>query len=163
MKFLINFLLIALFPFVIKQGDAGVAEDNKVYCNARYDFCIEYPEKYFSAAVEADNGDGITLSTFDGDGRVAVFGSFNVMNWSLEDIYYFNFEAAVRENPEVKTVESHLDGDQGDVTMQVGNETRFFRIWRLKDTYVTMEIDVDKGREVLLEDLKKSVVFHRNS
>ena len=60
-------------------------------------------------------------------------------------------------------MESHLDGDQGDVTMQVGNETRFFRIWRLKDTYVTMEIDVDKGREVLLEDLKKSVVFHRNS
>ena len=57
------------------------------YCNARFDFCLNYPADLFVIKEVSDNGDGIELSGANGEVKLTVSGVKNVLDQDLEGIY----------------------------------------------------------------------------
>ena len=63
-----------LIPFVVFLNAGTAGDTYKKYCNARFDFCIEYPAS-FIAQPPAENGDGQIFLSKDGRTEVRAFGS----------------------------------------------------------------------------------------
>jgi hypothetical protein len=52
----------------------AIADDWRPYANARFGYAIDLPAD-FTAAGDADNGDGMTLTSKDGKAELRVFGA----------------------------------------------------------------------------------------
>jgi hypothetical protein len=47
------------------------------YCNARFDYCIDYPKNILHPLKESDNGDGRIFANSLGENKLLVFGGLN--------------------------------------------------------------------------------------
>ena len=54
------------------------------YCNARYDYCIDYPKDILIPQGESENGDGQVFQSDDGKRKLTVWGELNVLDETLE-------------------------------------------------------------------------------
>lgn len=55
-----------------------------VYTNARFGYSLTYPGSVFTAEPESENGDGRKFFSRDRQAKIAVFGAYNVENYSME-------------------------------------------------------------------------------
>jgi hypothetical protein len=76
------FLLLCLLV------EPSYAQKYEKYCNARFDYCVEYPIGFLSPQGEADNADGQAFLSKDAVVSMKVWGSNNVLNESLKQRYY---------------------------------------------------------------------------
>ncbi|MGB5963977.1 MAG: hypothetical protein WBG65_00420 [Sulfurimonadaceae bacterium] len=80
---MVNILKLIILAFLFNTEVLYADVDSDVYCNERFDFCVNY-EQGFGVKPAPDNGDG--RSFYDRDGfKMSVFGSNNTMMESLED------------------------------------------------------------------------------
>jgi hypothetical protein len=56
----------------------------KKYCNARFDFCVEYPASFVSMPPPANN-DGLTFLSTDKKTKIPAFGSLAVEDFDRID------------------------------------------------------------------------------
>ena len=56
------------------------------YTNARFGYTLTYPARMFTPLPEADNGDGRHLKALSGGADLAVWGAYNALNQSANDI-----------------------------------------------------------------------------
>ena len=68
---------IVWFGLLALSLPAGAQDGWGQYCNARYQFCIDYPTGLFEQRIEADNGDGITLVSTDDGAELRTYGVMN--------------------------------------------------------------------------------------
>ena len=162
MRLLINILIISLFPIFLSSSIAEITDESERYCNERFNYCLEYPSDYFLAPIGASNGDGILLTTKDNKVRVRVAGSYNVMDWSIKDVYYFNFEHLIKETKEIEHLESTFDETYGEVSLKIGEEITHYQIYLLNDAYTILTISVPEDAEELLTQLKEATQLSVN-
>src|SRR6478672_5790836 len=74
----LNILLIPTLAY----GKSGF----KKYCNARFVYCIDYPE-FMVPQGESENGDGQKFLSSDKQSELIVWGSLNINNLTTGDAY----------------------------------------------------------------------------
>ena len=134
-------------------------ETDGKYCNARFDFCIQYPSTLLTEKTMSDNDDGIRLTSKDGKVCAEASGAYNVGNWSLTDIYDFTFQDITADYPDqVRYISYNIGKTSYEATFQYGNELHYYKTMLHHDnSYVTLMIAVPKGMEELLNSLKKEM------
>ncbi|MBR9921230.1 MAG: hypothetical protein GYB31_10360 [Bacteroidetes bacterium] len=160
MRILASFLIILCMPFI--YSSAKSAEEARSYCNDRFGFCVEYPENLFTQVFIPDNGDGVLLQSEDGKYKVQASGSYNLMDWEIEDIYYFTFEDFSRESSGVKNLDSVFTETEYEATFLVDDQLRYYHTFLFADSYITLTIVVPKGEDNILNSLKDEVGLRYN-
>ena len=165
MRPLINLSILCILPFAIsfssydqEPSPAAAREDGK-YCNARFDFCVQYPSLLLTEKKVSDNDDGIRLTSTDGKVCAEVSGAYNVGNWSLTDIYDFSFQDITADHPEeVKYISYTIGKTSYDAVFQYGNELHYYKTVLHRDnSFVTLMIAVPMNMQELLNSLKEEM------
>lgn len=78
------YLLVSLLVFA---HDAFAEDRYETYYNSRYNYSISYPRETLFPQGESDNGDGQTFLSRDGQARLSVYGSENIFEQSLEELF----------------------------------------------------------------------------
>lgn len=167
-----NLILIASFPFILATSNElpNLVEENAIadcngsfeYCNERYKFCISYPDNFFDEKELADNGDGISLYENDKNVDFKVFGSFNVMDWTLEDIYYFSMEDFVKNEQEVKNLDQKFEDYAYETTFLADGKLYYYKTYLLDDAYVSLTLTLPADAMETLDQLKEDIDFFVN-
>lgn len=63
-----------LIPILLIVSSFRFNGDYALYCNSRFDFCVEYPAS-FSKLPKPDNDDGMTFLSADKKATISAFGS----------------------------------------------------------------------------------------
>lgn len=171
MRPLINLSIMLLLPLAIGFSSydgtptTAAPRDTGRYCNARFDFCLNYPDQLFTQKAKSDNDDGVRLTSADGKLCVEVSGSYNVANWSLTDIYDFTFQDITADHPdEVKYISYNIGKTSYEATFQYANELHYYHTVLLQNnSFVTLLISVPLGMEAMLDNLKGDVSLDTHS
>ncbi len=85
MKYL-NQNIIAFFIWVISVlNPVFTQSQNEVYCNNRFNFCMQYPTEIFTQKILPENNDGIELHSADGTLVVKVSGVHNALESTIQE------------------------------------------------------------------------------
>jgi hypothetical protein len=167
MKPLINLAILFVMPLAIgfssydnAPATAAASSDGR-YCNARYDFCVDFPKELFTKKITSDNEDGIRLTSYDGKVCVEASGVHNVGNWSITDLYDFTFQDITADYPdEVQYLDYEIGKKQYEATFKYANELHYYKtVLQDNNCYVTLMIAVPQGSQKLLNSLKKQVTL----
>lgn len=74
--FFLPFLALASF-FAITISPINNSNKFATYCNARFDYCIDYPAHILSPQPESENGDGRVFHNKKGEKALTVYGRIN--------------------------------------------------------------------------------------
>jgi len=74
---IVSLLILLAGGFHSPSTGKSQVEDHNTYCNARFEYCLEYPD-FLSPQPESQNGDGRIFINKKGDGILRVFGRFNL-------------------------------------------------------------------------------------
>lgn len=154
--FFIN-LIFAISPVLGFSAPQPLAAEQEEYCNERFEFCVTYPDDYFTEKTYADNGDGVTMTVDNGRIEVDVMGAYNVMNWFVEDIINSYFKTIQEKPMEVQLSEIVADQTSGWATMTYNYEIQYFYVSMWNDSYITMIITVPASQPETLDLLKQEV------
>lgn len=139
------------FPSPLPETSLG----NKEYCNARFDFCVQYPAKLLPKQYKATNGDGSRWSNEDHSIQLSVAGSHNVEGWNIEAINQFYFDQLIRKDTSVHLMAIHTDDTYGWVKMRFADKVQYFSVQLLNNSYVTLLITVTKDAPKRLEEVRE--------
>ncbi len=92
----------ALLIFIIGLSITVFAGDvNKYanYHNQRFNYSIAYPKDILYPQGESDDGDGQKFLSKDADASLIIYGSNNVLNQSLQDLYLEESRGGTHDNP----------------------------------------------------------------
>ncbi len=94
MRYLFLFLSLVLFARTVLADDIYYT-----YHNPRFGYSIAYPKDILYPQGESDNGDGQKFLSKDAGASLIVYGSNNVLNQSLQDLYREESRGGTDENP----------------------------------------------------------------
>ncbi len=135
------------------------------YCNPRYDFCLEYPEKVFTEKHSSSNDDGLVLMSADGDVRMRVSGYYNVMGWSAaEEMEDLKTVLRERYGNKLELIAQHNTPEGIEVTFKADYITIYCFITTHHENFVVLEIETNLQKKfnpshalpLLLNDIKLS-------
>lgn len=127
------------------------------YCNTEYGFCLEYPG-HFSMLTAKGGAQAPALFVSEASqAQVEVSGHSNTDNWSLEDIYYFNFEDHLRRNADLEILEETFEEDAFEVLYQEDGQLHYFRILRQPGQYVKLSVALPASQEDALPALRQQL------
>ncbi len=90
----------------------------------------------------------------EGQTKIEIAGYANTAHWSLEDIYYMNFEDYLRENPDLNIVEEKFGKDQFEVLYEENGQLHYFRVQQLPGQYIKLSVLLPAERRSELAELK---------
>lgn len=81
------FCVVSLFTCLFAASVVYAAQETKwiSYENGRFGFSVDHPD-FFSESKESDNGDGVILTSGDGTLKFSVWGSYNVLEDTLDGV-----------------------------------------------------------------------------
>ena len=103
------------FAFPALAGEPGW----EVYENGRFGYEIEHPD-FLKVVQESDNGDGVVLASSDGSCELRVWGSYNVMEDTLEGLLDFNVTSAEERGWKVVEGSKNVGEDSFAVSFRDG-------------------------------------------
>lgn len=147
------------FPALIAYSSAGnfKPEDTNQYCNTRFNFCIEYPEQIFTEGFEADNSDGVRLNSAADNISLEISGSYNVLNWSQQEAYFFYIEQLKDKDPDVRELSNKTGENYFESVFHVGDKLEYYKVILHGGAYITLIITVPEGMEEMLSSIKDEV------
>lgn len=148
-------LTISLHFFALSPVETSL--DKKEYCNARFDFCVQYPAELLPQQYKATNGDGAKWTNEDQSIQLSVAGSHNVEGWDIEAINQFYFDQLIRKDTDVHLVAIHTDETYGWTKMRFADKIQYFSVRLLAGSYVTTLITVAKDAPKRLEEVRDSL------
>ena len=101
------------------------------YSNARFGYEVEYPD-ILLPQEEALNGDGRQFISADGKSALTVYGAFNVLDLSVEDIYRATIDEYKKDGKKVvyKVIDKNwfvLSGYDGDKVFYIKTLRNYMR------------------------------------
>ncbi|MCB0706114.1 MAG: hypothetical protein KDC34_12415 [Saprospiraceae bacterium] len=163
MKLISSSVIILLLPFIYAAVPVNSGSTVQDYCNERFGYCMEYPEDIFTQEFFPDNGDGVLLISTDNMTRLRVSGSYNVLDWTMKDIYYFTFEDKTRENSKMQNIDSDLGENEFEATFVVGKTLQYVHGFKQADSYIILSIEVPVSDSERLTNLKDLVTLSFNA
>ncbi len=95
-----RFVLMLSFIFFFFITQTAFAETlYEIYHNTRFGYSISYPKDVLYPQGEADNGDGQKFLSKEADASLLVYGSQNLDDQTLEEIYQEESRGGTIENP----------------------------------------------------------------
>jgi len=152
--YLFQVLLLTISLHFFPSPPAEISWDKKEYCNARFDFCVQYPANLLSEQYKATNGDGAKWSNEDQSIQLSVAGSHNVEGWDIEAINQFYFDQLIRKDTSVHLIAIHTDDTYGWVKMRFADKVQYFSVRLLENSYVTTLITVAKDAPKRLDEVR---------
>jgi hypothetical protein len=92
--------LFVIFALILSSQTGFAADFYDTYVNHRYGYSIDYPKAILFPQGESDNGDGQTFLSKNTDARLLVYGSYNALEQSLEEIYREQSRGGTPEEPQ---------------------------------------------------------------
>lgn len=77
-----------LLALLLLPSFAPAADTFQTYRNSRFDYSIDYPANLLMPQGEADNGDGQVFVSADQQARFKIYGTHNVLEESLKDLFH---------------------------------------------------------------------------
>jgi hypothetical protein len=120
-NFLIVFFVVLILLSVTVHSYGKMTWNS--YSNARFGYDIEYPD-ILLPQQEAQNGDGRQFISSDGKSVLTVYGAFNVLNLSVQDIYSSTIDEYKKDGKKIvyKVIDKDwfvLSGYHGDKVFYV--------------------------------------------
>ena len=173
MRPLINFSILLLLPLVIGFSSRNTATaiggghesgNDQNYCNARFDFCLQYPTTVFTRRVSSDNDDGVSLFSEDGLIKAQVYGAYNIEGSTMENYYQEMVTELSTKNKKVVVLSNDVNKTDYEATVQ-GDKTivYYHTMQRANNVIVTLVISVPNGMEEMLHSLQKDMVLNTHS
>lgn len=173
MRPLINFSILLLLPLVIgfssrnatiASGTGHAADNDHTYCNARFDFCLQYPDAIFTQSVKSDNDDGISLYSEDGLMRAKAYGAYNIEGATMEGLYQMLVNELATTNSNLVIMSNDVGKTAYEATFLGDKEMYYYRIVTHPDNIIlTLMIAVPNGMEEMLHSLQKDMVLNTHS
>jgi hypothetical protein len=141
MKIALILLVLSCFTNVLAQKTKPFTYDK--YCNARFEYCISYPQGLLNPQPEADNGDGRKFLSNDEQVVMLVYGQNNALDETLAG--KFADETAAGAG---RTVTYKLKKKNWFVVSGIENGMVFYHktIFR-NDQFLTFSIEYPKTRK----------------
>lgn len=124
------------------------------YCNTDFGFCLEYPTEFSMLTAKGGVAEPVRFVANEGQAQVEIRGHSNPDQWSLEDIYYMNFEDLLRQNPDLDILEEAFTEDQFEVLYQEKGQLHFFRVQQQPGQYITLSVVLPAGQKDRLSALR---------
>ncbi|MBK9018179.1 MAG: hypothetical protein IPM82_31315 [Saprospiraceae bacterium] len=166
MRPLISFSILLVLPLFIGFSSRNTADtsNDHDYCNARFDFCLNYPTAVFTQTVNSDNDDGISLSSADGLLNAQVYGVYNVEDASILNLYQELVDKLAGMNKRVEVVSSDVNITSYEATFRGDKEVQYYRtVLQPNNVIVTLMIAVPTGMEEMLHSLLRDMVLDTHS
>lgn len=158
MRLLMNFIFIFLLPFLMPKSEEAIpVETYSEYCNARYDFCVNYPSSILSNKFISDNNDGVILSNTTNNITVTVSGSPVVSGKSVADMYDDIVAKHLDEEDGDREVYIIIQDDYYEVSFIRGNQRYYQKLKREAGDDIMLEIVGPKASKKTLKDLKNKI------
>lgn len=148
-------LTISLHFFALPPAETSL--DKKEYCNARFDFCVQYPVELLPQQYKATNGDGARWTNEDQSIQLSVAGFHNVEGWDIEAINQFFFDQLIRKDASVHLTAIYTDDTYGWTKMRIADKIQYFSVRLLANSYVTTLITVTEDAPKRLEEVRESL------
>lgn len=167
MKLFYNLFIIFALPFVLATN--GTWMDNEAstslvenYCNARYGFCINYPADILVVQEKGDNSDGISLNNSAETITANIYGTFNVFNADIEELYETAVVDLAITQEAIDKGRVVLAGDRYEFTIETEAAVLYQKVILYEDTFVTIHIKALKANKATLLQLKEEVRLERD-
>ncbi|RMF25861.1 MAG: hypothetical protein D6765_09820 [Bacteroidetes bacterium] len=123
------------------------------YCNERFRFCLEFPTEEFPYSLLADNGDGVTLLNPALDYDLKVVGSYNVLDWSVEELLAFHLEGFAERNPSYEIVHQAISEHTYELALLQNGKLFYQRVYWYPDWYLTLTLSLPQDSAEYLDHL----------
>ena len=146
-----NKILFSLISIVALSVSALSAQATKTYCNNRFGFCVTYPAELKVSDELPANSDGVTLEAPNGI-QTSVSGSYNVMNWTPEEILEYtreDLEAVIGSS--ANALESETTGSGFEALLASGTYYQYVQMQSKGDIYLVLTVT---GPGELMEEMK---------
>lgn len=152
--------ILALLGFVRDNGRLTTAED---YCNSRFDYCIQYDADILTRDVtNNENADGATLKNTDGTVEVEVYGAFNPLLFSLDELLAQNLKH-FRDKSSIQTDDKAFVRTATGYSLTLKTPQHHIRqqLVRRADSYLVLTVKVRRDRPDLLGHVMETTRFNR--
>jgi len=116
----------------------AVTDTFETYVNARFAYSVCYPRELLFPQGEAVNGDGQRFVSKDGLARVVVFGSNNVLEQTLQQI--FDQDSKDFDGRPVSVSDRSIGGDSFTFSGDSGGDIVFEKTYLRNDRTKTLDI-----------------------
>ena len=124
----------------------------RTYHNARFDYSISYPADLLIPQGESVNGDGQRFLSKDGRAELLVYGSYNSLNQTLNDVLTQETERSP-DHPNRVVTYKVLRGDWF-VLSGTENGQIFYQKTMLRDsTFKTFRIEYDESQKQTFDSI----------
>ena len=81
--------IFRILPFILlfMVQPLSAVEPFSIYANSRFNYSIEYPANLLIPRGVAPNGDGQIFASADGQAQMIIYGTHNVFEQSLQDLF----------------------------------------------------------------------------
>jgi hypothetical protein len=133
---------------------AGFAfAQSEQYCNTDFGFCLEYPGRFSMLTAKGAANEPALFVADEGQAKIEIAGYANAEHWSLEDIYYMNFEDDLRQNPDLNIVEEKFGEDQFEVLYEEKGQLHYFRVQQRPGQYIKLSVTLPAEHRAKLAEL----------
>ncbi len=159
-----NLNIIALFYFLTSLiFTNSTVSQNGIYCNDRFDFCLQYPSDVLSESVSSTNGDGVTLQSTSGKLIVKISGIYDPLNNNIEEELMLFKQYLAIQKPGFSIYTSQLESDQFSVLVTSQKEACFYKTistgnYMLNLSIITKNLSFEQSKEAI-ENIEKDLIF----
>ena len=143
------FLAFLAFIAVINP----ILAQSEQYCNSNFGFCLEYPERFSMLTAKGATDEPALFVADEGQTKIEIAGHANTAHWSLEDIYYMNFEDYLRQNPDLNIIEEKFWESQFEVLYEENGQLHYFRVQQRPGQYIKLSVMLPAERRSELAEL----------
>ena len=143
------FLAFLAFIAVINP----ILAQSEQYCNSDFGFCLEYPRRFSMLTAKGATDEPALFVADEGQTKIEIAGHANAAHWSLEDIYYMNFEDYLRQNPDLNIIEEKFGESQFEVLYEENGQLHYFRVQQRPGQYIKLSVMMPAERRSELAEL----------
>jgi hypothetical protein len=134
--------------------------DWQTYTNVRFAYSLCYPDDLLAAQGESENGDGQKFLSKDGKAQLLAYGSYNVLDQRLDDLYTADTKSAeaegLRVSYKLRKPDFFVFSGSGS------GKVRYQKTALVGDTFKTFRLDYPEAAKADYDPVaeKMSVCFH---
>lgn len=159
MRILFSFVVLFVLPFFIPEENSPTTSNTVLseYCNARYEFCVEYPSSFFDTEVKADNGDGMIAYSKDVRYKLSMAGSKNVANQDCWNLFEQQIKLPLEAESDSRILYMVIQNDYYETAYFRGEYAYYRKLIRSGEDNIILEIQSPRKNYSKLKRLKKKV------
>lgn len=163
MKYFKINIIILLYILSSLTFSNQASSQNEIYCNDRFNFCLQFPSDILSESISSTNGDGMTLTSENGNLIVKVSGIYNPLNNSMEEELMLFKQYLANEKPGFSIYSSQLEPDQFSISAASAKEACFYKTvsagtYLINLSILTKDLTLKQSKEAI-ENIEKELIF----